>query len=88
MSRSIHVFRSPDRFISGTVGEPGDRTFYVQAVHASRVGQVIVGMLVSGRCQPTSYWLNPGQHQVDLGQGRVQTVTVGARQTLELGDCR
>ena len=55
---------------------------------SGRVGQVIVGMLVSGRCQPTSYWLNPGQHQVDLGQGRVQTVTVGARQTLELGDCR
>jgi uncharacterized repeat protein (TIGR03847 family) len=42
MSRSIHVFRSPDRFISGTVGEPGDRTFYVQAVHASRVVSVQV----------------------------------------------
>ncbi len=42
MSRAIHVFRSPDRFISGTVGEPGDRTFYVQAVHASRVVSVMV----------------------------------------------
>ncbi|MGH3470321.1 MAG: DUF3090 domain-containing protein [Thermocrispum sp.] len=31
MSRVIHVFRHPDRFISGTVGEPGDRTFYLQA---------------------------------------------------------
>jgi len=36
------VFRSPDRFVSGTVGEPGDRTFYVQAVHASRVVSVLV----------------------------------------------
>ncbi|MFW0790720.1 DUF3090 domain-containing protein [Gordonia sp. CPCC 205333] len=37
MSRAIHVFRSPDRFIAGTVGEPGDRTFFLQAVHESRV---------------------------------------------------
>ena len=42
MPRAIHVFRTPDRFISGTVGEPGDRTFYVQAVHASRVVSVLV----------------------------------------------
>ncbi|GAB09364.1 hypothetical protein GOARA_036_00960 [Gordonia araii NBRC 100433] len=42
MSRAIHVFRSPDRFVSGTIGEPGDRTFYVQAVHASRVVSVLV----------------------------------------------
>ncbi|RZK85820.1 MAG: DUF3090 family protein [Rhodococcus sp. (in: high G+C Gram-positive bacteria)] len=27
MSRAIHVFRTPDRFIAGTVGEPGDRSF-------------------------------------------------------------
>ncbi|MCW2520234.1 MAG: hypothetical protein JWR46_2853, partial [Mycobacterium sp.] len=31
MTRSIHVFRSPDRFVAGTVGQPGDRTFYLQA---------------------------------------------------------
>ncbi|GAB20580.1 hypothetical protein GOEFS_120_00400 [Gordonia effusa NBRC 100432] len=37
MSRAIHVFRSPDRFIAGTVGEPGDRTFFLQAIHESRV---------------------------------------------------
>ena len=34
MSRVIHVFRQPDRFVAGTVGEPGDRTFYLQAVRA------------------------------------------------------
>ena len=27
MSRAIHVFRTPDRFVAGTVGEPGDRSF-------------------------------------------------------------
>ncbi|MGQ0716247.1 MAG: DUF3090 domain-containing protein [Pseudonocardiales bacterium] len=37
MSRVIHVFRSPDRFVAGTVGEPGDRTFYLQAVDETKV---------------------------------------------------
>lgn len=32
MPRTLHVFRQPDRFIAGTVGEPGDRSFYLQAV--------------------------------------------------------
>lgn len=41
MARAIHVFRSPDRFIAGTVGQPGDRTFYLQAVHANRVVSVM-----------------------------------------------
>jgi uncharacterized repeat protein (TIGR03847 family) len=31
MARVIHVFRQPDRFVAGTVGEPGDRSFYLQA---------------------------------------------------------
>lgn len=42
MSRAIHVFRSPDRFVAGTVGQPGDRTFYLQAVHDARVVSVMV----------------------------------------------
>lgn len=40
MSRAIHVFRTPDRFVAGTVGEPGDRSFFLQAVHDSRVVSV------------------------------------------------
>ncbi|MFE3292548.1 DUF3090 domain-containing protein [Rhodococcus sp. NPDC059234] len=40
MSRAIHVFRTPDRFIAGTVGEPGDRAFYLQAIHESRIVSV------------------------------------------------
>ncbi|WP_068273473.1 DUF3090 domain-containing protein [Aldersonia kunmingensis] len=40
MPRAIHVFRTPDRFIAGTVGEPGDRSFYLQAVHEARVVSV------------------------------------------------
>lgn len=42
MSRAIHVFRTPDRFIAGTVGEPGDRSFYLQAVHHARVVSVLL----------------------------------------------
>jgi uncharacterized repeat protein (TIGR03847 family) len=37
MSRVIHVFRAPERFVAGTVGEPGDRTFYLQAVDEAKV---------------------------------------------------
>lgn len=27
----VHRFNSPERFVAGTVGEPGDRTFFLQA---------------------------------------------------------
>ncbi|NLU84958.1 DUF3090 domain-containing protein [Rhodococcus sp. HNM0569] len=42
MSRAIHVFRTPDRFVAGTIGEPGDRSFYLQAVHDNRVVSVLL----------------------------------------------
>jgi uncharacterized repeat protein (TIGR03847 family) len=31
MTRRLFIFDEPDRFVAGTVGEPGDRTFYLQA---------------------------------------------------------
>ncbi len=42
MSRAIHVFRQPDRFVAGTVGEPGDRSFYLQAEESSRTISVLL----------------------------------------------
>lgn len=42
MPRAIHIFRTPDRFVAGTVGEPGDRSFYLQAVHEARVVSVLL----------------------------------------------
>jgi uncharacterized repeat protein (TIGR03847 family) len=42
MPRVIHVFRQPDRFIAGTVGEPGDRSFYLQAVEDARTVSVLL----------------------------------------------
>ena len=40
MDRQVHVFRSPDRFLVGTVGRPGEREFYLQAVDGKRVVSV------------------------------------------------
>lgn len=42
MTRVIHVFRQPDRFIAGTVGSPGDRTFYLQASENVRTVSVLL----------------------------------------------
>src|SRR5439155_27344937 len=36
MSRQVHLFDRPQRFVAGTVGEPGDRTFYLQASASGR----------------------------------------------------
>lgn len=42
MARVIHVFRDPDRFVAGTVGEPGDRSFYLQASEDVRTVSVLL----------------------------------------------
>ncbi|WP_432560461.1 DUF3090 domain-containing protein [Granulicoccus sp. GXG6511] len=35
-----HRYDAPDRFVSGTVGEPGDRTFFLQARQGNRLTSV------------------------------------------------
>ena len=42
MPRVIHVFRQPERFVAGTVGEPGDRSFYLQAIQEARTVSVLL----------------------------------------------
>jgi uncharacterized repeat protein (TIGR03847 family) len=42
MARVIHVFRQPDRFIAGTVGQPGERIFYLQASQDVRTVSVTI----------------------------------------------
>ncbi|HVV22108.1 MAG TPA: DUF3090 domain-containing protein [Pseudonocardiaceae bacterium] len=42
MARVIHIFRQPDRFVAGTVGEPGDRSFYLQASEDVRQVSVLL----------------------------------------------
>ncbi len=36
----VHTFDPPERFVTGTVGEPGSRTFFLQARSGSRVVSV------------------------------------------------
>ena len=38
MPRQVFLFDPPDRFIAGTVGQPGERTFFLQA---SGAGQTV-----------------------------------------------
>ena len=38
--RQLFLFDPPTRFVAGTVGVPGDRTFYLQAVDQARVVSV------------------------------------------------
>jgi len=42
MARVIHIFREPDRFVAGTVGQPGDRAFYLQASEDIRTVSVLL----------------------------------------------
>src|SRR5436309_946647 len=42
MSRRIFSFNEPERFIAGTIGEPGGRTFFLQARDGRRVVSVVL----------------------------------------------
>jgi uncharacterized repeat protein (TIGR03847 family) len=42
MTRRLFIFDEPDRFVPGTVGEPGERTFYLQA----RKGRAVVSVVI------------------------------------------
>ena len=38
----VYSYDPPDRFVVGTVGEPGDRTFYLQARAVGRITSVVL----------------------------------------------
>jgi uncharacterized repeat protein (TIGR03847 family) len=42
MTRRAFLFETPDRFVAGTVGEPGARTFFLQAREGSRLASVVL----------------------------------------------
>ncbi|CAB4666948.1 unannotated protein [freshwater metagenome] len=42
MPRIIHVYEIPERWIVGTVGEPGDRSFFIQAKHGRRLISIAI----------------------------------------------
>lgn len=41
MPQLVHRYVFPDRFVSGTVGQPGERTFFVQARQGNRLTSVV-----------------------------------------------
>jgi uncharacterized repeat protein (TIGR03847 family) len=40
MPRQVYVFDNPERFVAGTVGQPGERTFYLQVRDGGQVVSV------------------------------------------------
>ncbi|MGK2849726.1 MAG: DUF3090 family protein [Candidatus Limnocylindrales bacterium] len=42
MPRRRYIFDPPERFIAGTMGEPGERTFFLQARDGGRVVSVVL----------------------------------------------
>lgn len=55
MPRVIHLFDPPSRFVAGTVGVPGQRTFFLQARDERRLISVVLEKeqlrLLSDRCE-------------------------------------
>lgn len=42
MPRQVYQFSDPDRFVVGTVGMPGERTFFLQARQGSTITSVVI----------------------------------------------
>ena len=40
MAILVHRYDAPDRFVAGTVGTPGERTFFLQAREGNRITSV------------------------------------------------
>ncbi|MHB8892593.1 MAG: DUF3090 family protein [Candidatus Limnocylindrales bacterium] len=52
MTRRRHLFDSPDHFLAGTVGEAGNRTFFLQASEGARIVSVALEKVqVAAVCQ-------------------------------------
>jgi uncharacterized repeat protein (TIGR03847 family) len=42
MARRIYNFENPDRFVAGALGQPGNRTFFLQARDGDRIVSVVL----------------------------------------------
>jgi uncharacterized repeat protein (TIGR03847 family) len=42
MSHQVYAFEPPERFVAGTVGQPGERTFFLQARGGGRLISVVL----------------------------------------------
>ncbi|HEX7949535.1 MAG TPA: DUF3090 family protein [Candidatus Limnocylindrales bacterium] len=66
MPRRLFVFDDPDRFSTGTVGQPGNRTFFLQVRAGSRVVSVVIE-----KSQVSALAERLGQLLVELDQSGV-----------------
>jgi len=67
--RQVHLFERPARFVAGTVGQPGDRTFYLQASDGS--GRTVSVALEKTQVQVLADRMN---ELLDEVAGRANTV--------------
>lgn len=65
---SEHVFEVPERFVVGTVGRPGERTFYLQVVSA---GQIVTVALEKAEVAALAEGLQVLLQQVDVSSSSV-----------------
>jgi uncharacterized repeat protein (TIGR03847 family) len=42
MTRIVHTFEPVERFVVGTIGEPGERSFFLQARTGARLVSVLL----------------------------------------------
>jgi uncharacterized repeat protein (TIGR03847 family) len=42
MARLVYDFENPDRFVAGTIGEPGNRAFFLQVRDGNRIVSVLI----------------------------------------------
>ena len=73
MARRLYVFDDPDRFATGTIGQPGNRTFFLQARSAGRVVSVAIE-----KTQVATLAERLGQLLVELDRQGVETDPSGA----------
>lgn len=72
MTHQVHAFEPPERFVAGTVGTPGDRTFFLQARGGGRtVSVALEKMQVSLLAEKLEELLTEAQRRfgVDLPDG-------------------
>jgi len=77
MTHQVHAFEPPERFVAGTVGEPGDRTFFLQASGGGRVVSVALEKVqVSLLAEKLEELLTEAQRRfgVDLPEALVQAI--------------
>lgn len=75
MTRRRHLFDNPEHFLAGTVGEPGNRTFFLQASEATRIVSVALEKVqVAAVCHRLTELLDELEQRGEEGAGQLEQV--------------